>query len=760
MPDEKKAQKKQEKEDIKKLLDTLDLDTSMGLAPPEEIPPEPEAAAPVVPAAPAGEGAPPAEEKRITSELSFLDEIGKQILSGPEEKAEAPPAPGPEPVSMPVVPGEAVPPVEAAVPFPAEEEAPPREEGGPEKGGIKGPDLSDEQVITIHKKVLTFPPRLRKIVSQIIIRESLPREDMMVLFDYLLLDEKESIIRTFLENKLNTRITEKAKRREEETPYGRPTLRPSLVDIIRHDFIPILRLAIPLLAFLVFLAFIVIKPVWDRSRAAGMVRQGARLIRTDREAAFRDAEEKLQKALTIKKDYFTAYLEYGDAYLDVKKYVKSEQKYREFLRRRPSDIQGYLKLGNLFESQKLEDEAVEEYRKVLKFSKNNIQALDRIARIYYYTKNDREQALRIYSQMIEKDPRNVYAHYGKLSIHIWNKDLENVERQHLQVLKHGREKYYDLKRLTELAQFYIDYEAATRAQKTEHLNKAEDTLQRVLEQNKKYSEAYFQYARLYRVRQDFSRSRLNIERAIHHNPRAKYYNFLGEIYLIQNKLNLAIEQFNESIREDPSYAQAYYNLGNVNYYDLGNFGEARELYEKAEKDLGDRLADLSYNLGYIYYNSMDFEKASGRFLKARQVLNRTDPALNLAIGNTYLQSGRYDLAVSEYLEAVDHYRELYGDYPRVNLASREMTESLKMLSTIYNNLGVSCINLNDEKKALLYFWKAVESAKKLGFSNENTEARVNIQYVLQSKNRIVSEPQAGTEIKKSLLEKPYETIPF
>ncbi|MDD5067637.1 MAG: hypothetical protein PHF84_11390, partial [bacterium] len=139
---------------------------------------------------------------------------------------------------------------------------------------------------------------------------------------------------------------------------------------------------------------------------------------------------------------------------------------------------------------------------------------------------------------------------------------------------------------------------------------------------------------------------------------------------------------------------------------------------------------------------------------------RNDPSVNLALANTYLQSGKYDLAISEYLDGVDYFRERYGEYPRINLYNKEMVEAMKLLSALYNNLGVGYININDEKKALVYFWKAVEAAKKLGFSNENPYARANIQYVLQNKNKIVSDPQIQTEIIKSIVEKPYENIPF
>ncbi len=131
----------------------------------------------------------------------------------------------------------------------------------------------------------------------------------------------------------------------------------------------------------------------------------------------------------------------------------------------------------------------------------------------------------------------------------------------------------------------------------------------------------------------------------------------------------------------------------------------------------------------------------------------------MALGNTYLRLGKYDLAIAEYLEAVDYYKEKYGEYPKINLSNKEMVEAMKILSIIYNNLGVCKVYKKDETKALTYFYKAVESAKKLGYSNENAEAKVNIHYILQSRKK-VKEPKAYDELKKNIISEPYEKIPF
>ena len=398
-----------------------------------------------------------------------------------------------------------------------------------------------------------------------------------------------------------------------------------------------------------------------------------------------------------------------------------------------------------------------------------------MARIYYDNLDDKYKAQDIYKKIIENDNKNLQAHYGLLSIYVWEagktqtqKNLDNVETQHYQVLTHEKKKKdRDKERLTELAELYINFKTDRVAQKDDLYNKAEDTIHKILEVDKKYDEAYYQYARLYRSRKDPVNAEATITRAISLKPRAKYYNFLGELYLIENKLNLAIEAFDEgfdSTDKDQkstkkTKAKINYNLGNINYYDLENYGEALRNYNDAVNELGDEYYDLNYNLGWLYYNSLDYENANKFFNKAKEILDRDNPLVNFALGNTYKKAGKYDLAAAEYLNAVDFFKEKYGEYPKVNLANKELVEAMKMLSAIYNNLGVCYVNQNDEKKALAFFWKAVESAKKLGFSNENPEARANIQYVLQSKE-VVKEPMLYNEIKKKIIDEPYEKIPF
>lgn len=735
------------------------------------FPSEPE---PLAPESPSGESG----ELPVSSDLSFLDDLGKGTTppstsseksaisgldmpsmteSGVTSEAEIPSLDSflsetPAPESVPTIPEDTgFEPETPITPSLGQEETIKRTAS--QEDVIS---LTDDEAIKVQSKISTFKPNLRKIAKRVIVNEEMSVHDLKTLLDYILIDESEEVIRQFIETKLHISIREDIL---PGVPEIKKVYKPSLVDIIQHDFIPILRLAIPVLAILIVAGIMVLKPIGEKYRAKRLIEKGVVLIKTDNTDKINIAEDNLKKAFTIRNDYYDAYLKYGDAYLNIKKFNNAEIKYKDFISANPESVAGYFHLGELYKQQELFDTAIDEYQKVLHFSKNNIQALDEIARIYFYKKKDKEKALDIYKKIINKNPKNVQAHYGLLSLYIADNDLDNVETEHYQVLKNAPKKL-DKKRLTELAQFYLDYDTKMdEAQRTDMFNKAEDTLKRILGQDDRYSEAYYQFARLYRKRHDLKRAAATINEAIDYKHEAKYYNFKGELYLLENKLNLAIEEFDKVIDMNPDYYKAYYNLANVNYYDLGNYGRAKELYERAVDKLGDKQFDLDYNLGYIYYKEFDYLKANQYFIKARETMNQNDPALNLAIGNTYLRLGKNDLAIAEYLDAIDFYKERYGEYPVINITNPEMVEAMKLLSAAQNNLGVSYLG-KDDKQAVIYFWKSLESAKKLGFANENPYARANLTYVLQSKNKVITEPQVEDEIKNSLVSEPYEKITF
>ena len=62
--------------------------------------------------------------------------------------------------------------------------------------------------------------------------------------------------------------------------------------------------------------------------------------------------------------------------------------------------------------------------------------------------------------------------------------------------------------------------------------------------------------------QDFQGSEIAFRKALERDPNiSTARNYLGNILLQQNRLDLAIQEFGEAIRLNPNLGEAYYNLG-------------------------------------------------------------------------------------------------------------------------------------------------------------------------------------------------------
>lgn len=73
---------------------------------------------------------------------------------------------------------------------------------------------------------------------------------------------------------------------------------------------------------------------------------------------------------------------------------------------------------------------------------------------------------------------------------------------------------------------------------------------------------------------------------------------LGNLYLEQDKPNMAIEQYKKVLKLKPDFSYAYYNMGCA-YLKLGKLKEARRNFLYAI-DYNPTVADFHYNLAYTY----------------------------------------------------------------------------------------------------------------------------------------------------------------
>lgn len=151
------------------------------------------------------------------------------------------------------------------------------------------------------------------------------------------------------------------------------------------------------------------------------------------------------------------------------------------------------------------------------------------------------------------------------------------------------------------------------------------------------------------------------------NPRyyLAYYN-AGVVYQLQNKLDLARSSYEACIRINPGYFRTYYNLGIV-YKRIGEIDKAIEVYERAIA-LDPRHPFVYNNLGVALTEKGDLDRAAAVFKKAIEIDPRYEKA-HFNLGNIYYRAGKYGLAAESYMAAL-----------RINPDYRDAKEMLEVLT--------------------------------------------------------------------------------
>ncbi|MGC8965702.1 MAG: tetratricopeptide repeat protein [Caldimicrobium sp.] len=169
---------------------------------------------------------------------------------------------------------------------------------------------------------------------------------------------------------------------------------------------------------------------------------------------------------------------------------------------------------------------------------------------------------------------------------------------------------------------------------------------------------------------------------------AETFNLLGLVYMARKEFVKAEEAFNEALKLDPNFSEAYTNLGSLRMMQ-GKYREALSYFERA---LSNPLYLNSYitltNIGWAYYQLGDKEKALMYLQKALNERARFSKAL-IYMALIYLNEG--DLSSSEFylkrvlkadrsnLEARYYLGEVFFRQGRLDLA-KEIWESILSIS--------------------------------------------------------------------------------
>ncbi len=182
---------------------------------------------------------------------------------------------------------------------------------------------------------------------------------------------------------------------------------------------------------------------------------------------------------------------------------------------------------------------------------------------------------------------------------------------------------------------------------------------------------------------------------------------------------------------------------------LDGIGKSLDLLiEEIKEEFRLKIAIYFNNLGLIFHNSGDYDKAEDYYLKAlkirEKVLEENHPDLATSYNNLgllYHDKGDYDKAEDYYLKAL-------------NIREKVLEENHPDLATSYNNLGSLYHAKGDYDKAEDYFLKALEIFEKtLGKNHPNTETvRANYLFLKMQKGDKLTEEEIFFLFMKGLEE--------
>ena len=401
------------------------------------------------------------------------------------------------------------------------------------------------------------------------------------------------------------------------------------------------------------------------------------------------------------------YFRYAEGFVDKKQYAFAAAKYDALLRAYPGDRKG------IFDYAHMESAILGNYPKaeellnlILKVHMFDREALLAAGDNYLAwgseDRNKYELARRDYAILLQKYGVNNEVLFRMLRFFIKTDNFREVERleQRFQADKSIR---VDPIAYAELGGYLID---------KGRLGSVRDILMRALAVDRSLPEIHFNLARYFKATEDNAEEAKALQNTLYFLQRSgpltrerlaimiETYDLVGENLYRQKRyldseqayvkgINLyesALDQ--DQVQPEAKFGRLYSDLGDLNYYESGNYANALRLYQKAEANRY-RTPELKYKEGYIYYRNEDYAAALLSFYVAAGNFS-TNPALLYATANTLFKRGDFFAAEGYYdnlLNTLEQRRsEITNFQPNENSQDRALLDNLMK---VYNNLGVT-----------------------------------------------------------------------
>jgi len=125
------------------------------------------------------------------------------------------------------------------------------------------------------------------------------------------------------------------------------------------------------------------------------------------------------------------------------------------------------------------------------------------------------------------------------------------------------------------------------------------------------------------------------------------------------------------------------------------------------------LRDCYYSLGWIDYMHNDFASALDYWSELPDEDGYNNPSVLLGKAHSFFYTNQLNASMGNYLKLKDDYERKADAIGRIEPENSDHREIYETLVAVYNNIGAIFEKRQDTSNALKYYWKAMETARKI-----------------------------------------------
>ncbi|MBD2296546.1 tetratricopeptide repeat protein [Anabaena sphaerica FACHB-251] len=249
-------------------------------------------------------------------------------------------------------------------------------------------------------------------------------------------------------------------------------------------------------------------------------------------------------------------------------------------------------------------------------------------------------------------------------------------------------------------------------------------------------------------------------------------NYLGNILMEQNRLDLAVQEYGEAVRLIPNFGEAYYNLGLA--LQKQEQKEAAITAYRQALVINPTMASAHYNLGLLLYEQELREEAIASYQRAINLdSSNVNAYLNLAIA--LQQEGQTEQAISNYRQVLKldpKNTVAYNNLGSLLVIQGQPSEAIAVYqqairqntknALAYYNLGVTLYNQGNLKEANQAFKRARQEYGQQGNTEQTSkidEMTQKISQYLAPKKPEVNQTTTPTPSGDVVLPPPEQATP-